>query len=67
MSSVSAEQIVMEGSKERPLVLPSWVAAQLSDVWQSIKKNTVESMKRKDKQGRVQSGPVTPASSHNQT
>jgi len=67
MSTSSPEQILMEGSKERPLVIPSWVAAQLSDLWQSIKRNTEISMKTRDKQGRVQSAQAMPASSHNLT
>jgi hypothetical protein len=67
MSSVSPDQIMMEGSKERPLVVPSWVAAQLSDVWLSIRKNIETSMKKKDKQDPVRNAQVAPAFSHNQT
>ena len=66
MSSVSPDTIILEGSKERPLVIPAWVAAQLSDVWQSMKKNIELSMK-KDRRGLVQISPAKPASAHNQT
>lgn len=67
MSSVTPDQILMEGSKQRPLVIPSWVAAQLSDVWQSIKKNIEVSIEKKGKQGRVRTSQVMPASAHNPT
>ena len=66
MSSVSPEQIVMEGSRERALVLPSWVPAQLSDVWSSMRKNIIESMK-KGKQDPARTSQVMPAFAHNQT
>jgi hypothetical protein len=79
MSSVTPDQILMEGSKQRPLVVPSWVAAQLSDVWQGIKKNLEDSVlnkknleesiikKKKSKQDRVRTSQVMPASAHNPT
>ena len=77
MSSVTPDQILMEGSKQRPLVVPSWVAAQLSDVWQGIKKNLEdsvlnkkileESIVKKSKQDRVRTSQVMPASAHNPT
>lgn len=77
MSSITPDHILMEGSKQRPLVVPSWVAAQLSDVWQGIKKNLEdsvlnkkileESIVKKSKQDRVRTSQVMPASAHNQT
>ncbi len=67
MSSVSPDQIMMEGSKERPLVVAPWVAAQLTDVWLSIRKNLEATMKKKDKQDLVRISPTKPAFSHNQT
>lgn len=66
MSLPSAEEISMAESKERTLLIQPWVAAQLSDVWQSIKKNIVASMK-KNKSDHVQTSQVMPASAHNQT
>ena len=67
MSSVTPDQILSEGSKERVIHIRPWVPAQLSDVWQAMRKNLEQTMKRKDKQGRVQTSQVVPASSHNQT
>ena len=66
MSNVSSDEILMGGSKERPLLVPAWVAAQLCDVWISMRKNIETSMK-KDKEGPVRSAPTKPAFSHNQT
>ena len=61
----TADEILQGVSKERPLLIQPWVAAQLSDVWQSIRLNLIESMKMKGKQGPVQISPVKPASAHN--
>jgi hypothetical protein len=63
----SADEILQGGCKERVLPIQPWVAAHLSDVWQSIQKNIRESMKMRDKQGHVQTSPKEPASVHNQT
>lgn len=69
MSLPSADEILMGGCKERTLQIQPWVAAHLSDVWQSIQRNIQESMKTKmkDKQGHVRTSPKEPASAHNLT
>lgn len=63
---LSAEEISMAESKERTLLIHPWVAAQLSDVWQGLKKNIEASMK-KNKSGPVRTSLTKPASAHNPT
>jgi hypothetical protein len=63
----TADEILQGGSKERPLNIQPWVAAHLSDVWQSIRLNLIETMKKKGKQGPAQTVPIKPASAHNPT
>jgi hypothetical protein len=69
MSSVTPDEILSHGSKARPLYIQPWVAAQLSDVWQSMKKNIQITLvqKQKGKQDLSRIYPIEPASSHNQT
>lgn len=67
MSTVSPDQISMEVSKERILVIQPWVAAQLSDIWQQMKSNLKQTIERKGKQDRVRTCQVKPASAHNPT
>jgi hypothetical protein len=67
MQTPSADQISQEVSKERQLLIQPWVAAHLSDVWQSMKTNLSQTIARKDKQDRVRISQVMPASSHNPT
>lgn len=64
----SPDEILQGGCKERVLRIQPWVAAHLSDVWQSIQMNIRESIvKKKDIQGPVQTSLTEPASAHNQT
>jgi hypothetical protein len=63
----SVEEISMAESKERPLLIHPWVAAQLSDVWQGLKKNIEASMKMRGKSGPVRTALTKPASAHNPT
>ena len=67
MSTVTPDQISMEVSKERAVLIQPWVAAQLSDLWKQIKVNVTESVKKKGKQDHARIFPATPASAHNQT
>ena len=67
MSLPTPDQISMEVSKERPVHIQPWVAAQLSDLWKQMKTNIQQSIAQKDKQGRVRTCQVAPASAHNQT
>ncbi len=67
MSLPTAEQISMEVSKERAIPIQPWIAAQLSDVWKQMKRNIQESIARKDKQDRVRTSQVKPASARNLT
>ena len=66
MSLPTAEQLSMLESKERPLLIQPWIAAHLSDVWQTLKKN-LESSMRKNKSDRVRTSQVVPASAHSPT
>jgi hypothetical protein len=67
MSLPTADQISMEISKERPVLIQPWVAAQLSDLWKQIKSNMQQTIVQKGKQDRVRISQVKPASSHNPT
>jgi hypothetical protein len=67
MSTVTPDQISMEVSKERSVLIQPWVAAQLSDLWKQIKVNVTESVKKKGKQDHARIFPSTPAFAHNQT
>lgn len=67
MSTVTPDQISMEVSKERVLFVQPWVAAHLSDLWQQMKSNLQQTIVKKDKQDRVRSDQVKPASAHNPT
>lgn len=67
MSTVTPDEISMQGSKQRIVAIQPWVAAQLSDLWRQIKANITESVKKKDKQDRVRISQVKPASAHNPT
>ena len=67
MSSVTPDEILSHGSKERSLFIQPWVAAQLSDVWQGLKKNIRISIARKGKQDLARIYPLEPASARNQT
>ena len=67
MSLPTPDEIRYDTGKERPLIIQPWVLAQLSDVWQGLRINVKESMKRKGKQGREQTSQAKPASVHNQT
>jgi hypothetical protein len=67
MSLPTADQISMEISKERPVSIQPWVAAQLSDLWKQIKSNMQQTIVQKGKQDRVRISQVKPASSHNPT
>lgn len=60
-TTLSAEDIRQTESKERPLPIEPWVAAHLSRLWQSMKKNITAAGKQEQPQS-VQS---EPASSHN--
>lgn len=63
----SPDEILQGGCKERSLPVLPWVAAQLSDVWQAIQQNILESIVTKGKPGRVQTSPAKPASAHSPT
>ena len=62
MGLPTADDILYEGSKQRVLLIQPWVAAQLYDVWISMKKNIIA---QKDNRGPA--APAKPASSHNRT
>ena len=67
MDTPSADQISQNVSKERPLLIQPWVAAHLSDVWQSMKQQIQQSIVQKGKQDRARTCQAMPASAHNQT
>lgn len=67
MSLPTADQISMEMSKERPVSIQPWVAAQLSDLWKQMKTNIHQSIVKKDKQDRARISQSKPASAQNQT
>lgn len=65
--NVSPEEIRQTESKQRPLPIEPWVAAQLSRVWQSMKKNITASGSATASGNSVQphTAQSEPASSHN--
>lgn len=63
-TTVSPEDIRQTESKERPLPIEPWVAAQLSRLWQSMKKNINDSIVA-GKQVQPHTSQSEPASSHN--
>lgn len=67
MSLPTPEQISMEVSKERVVLIQPWVAAQLSDVWHQMKSRIRTTVEQKYKQDRVRTSQVKPASAHNPT
>ncbi len=67
MDMPSADQISQEVSKERPVYIQPWVAAHLSDVWQSMKQQIQQAIVQKGKQDRVRTSQGAPASAHSRT
>jgi hypothetical protein len=63
-ATATAEEISSSESKERPLPIEPWVAAGLSRLWQSMKKNIQETIVA-DKQVQPHTDQSKPASSHN--
>ena len=65
------EEIRQTQTKERPLTIEPWVAAGLSRIWQSMKKNIIASATASgpaiasDRQVQPHTVQLTPASSHN--
>ena len=73
-ATATAEEISSSESKERPLPIEPWVAAGLSRLWQSMKKNIQETIVADvtppmrgcaDKQVQPHTDQSKPASSHN--
>ena len=60
----TAEEIKQSESRERPLVIEPWIAANLSRLWQTMKKN-IQQTTGVDKQELPQTVQSTPASVHN--
>lgn len=60
----SPEEIRQTESKERPLPIEPWVAAHLSRLWQTMKKN-IQAASAAGKQEQPHTSQSEPASSHN--
>lgn len=58
------EEIKQSESRERPLVIEPWIAANLSRLWQTMKKNIQQTTAAGTQEPR-QTVQSTPASAHN--
>ncbi len=58
------EEIRQTESRERPLLIEPWIAAHLSRLWQTMKKN-IEQTIVSDSSGQPQTAQSTPASARN--
>jgi hypothetical protein len=61
--NISPDDIRQTESKERPLQIEPWVAANLSRLWQSMKQNIQDTIVS-GTQAQPQTAQSTPASSH---
>lgn len=64
MSLPSPAEILLEEHKVRKVRVEPWIAAHLSDVWQSMKNVLKQEFTAAGKQERGRSGQSKPASSH---
>lgn len=61
------DEILQADPKERRVLVQPWVAAQLSDVWQTLRKNIEAFTEQMGTQGRVRTSQVMPASAPHPT